>query len=167
MNAETHGVGMDEIRVDPDAPILKNGQISDPDLSSQETPDFQIERRDWTLFRSINTLPQKAGVQASRLRRLTPFMPITSDGKAPDFSGFGAAIAKAMGSVLRKIPNDPGRERVSAKDVGESPRQSRGDYSRTVREEIEGATVDWRSCVDELATECADKAGIDADGVNR
>jgi hypothetical protein len=51
-------------------PILKNRAISDPDLSSQETLDFQIERPDWALFRSINTLPQKAGVQVLHLRRL-------------------------------------------------------------------------------------------------
>ena len=32
--------------------------------------DFQIERPDWTLFRSIATLGQKAGVPPSKLRRL-------------------------------------------------------------------------------------------------
>ena len=35
-----------------------------------ETGDFQIERPDWTLFRSINTLGQKAGVPGRHLRRL-------------------------------------------------------------------------------------------------
>lgn len=33
-------------------------------------PDFQFERPDWVLFRSVSTLSQKAGVPASRLRRL-------------------------------------------------------------------------------------------------
>ena len=33
-------------------------------------PDFQFERPDWSLFRSVETLPQKAGVPQSCLRRL-------------------------------------------------------------------------------------------------
>ncbi|GGE24758.1 hypothetical protein GCM10011390_50230 [Aureimonas endophytica] len=31
-------------------------------------PDFQYERSEWVLFRSVNTLPQKAGVPATKLR---------------------------------------------------------------------------------------------------
>jgi len=35
-----------------------------------ESVDFQIERPDWTQFRSLGTIGQKAGVPAGRLRRL-------------------------------------------------------------------------------------------------
>lgn len=53
---------------------FKNPPISDPELpsqpDSQEPPNFKFERTDWTAFRSIDTLPQKAGVPASLLRRL-------------------------------------------------------------------------------------------------
>lgn len=34
------------------------------------TPNFQFERQDWTLFRSVGTLSQKAGVPMRHLRRL-------------------------------------------------------------------------------------------------
>ncbi|WP_345822906.1 hypothetical protein ABC766_32025 (plasmid) [Methylobacterium fujisawaense] len=53
---------------------LKNGAISDPQLASQPGPpksaEFQFERPDWTLFRSADTLAQKAGVRKQLLRRL-------------------------------------------------------------------------------------------------
>ncbi|MDY8111123.1 ATP-binding protein [Fulvimarina sp. 2208YS6-2-32] len=53
---------------------LKNPQITLGSEASLIAPsnlsDFQFERADWTLFRSINTLPQKAGVPVSQLRRL-------------------------------------------------------------------------------------------------
>jgi hypothetical protein len=56
---------------DPSDPIfLKNGSTSEPELASQGHQDFQIERPDWTLFRSVNTLPQKSGVPARFLQRL-------------------------------------------------------------------------------------------------
>src|SRR3954468_2806774 len=36
-----------------------------------KSAEFQIaERADWTLFRSLNTLPQQAGVPLSQMRRL-------------------------------------------------------------------------------------------------
>ena len=35
-----------------------------------ESPKLTFEREDWTLFRSVSTLSQKAGVPVSRLRRL-------------------------------------------------------------------------------------------------
>ena len=53
---------------------------------------------------------------AIRLNLITPFMPITSDGKAPDFKPFLREIRKAVGKVVRKAhrPNSRG---VSQKDV--------------------------------------------------
>lgn len=54
--------------------LLKFGQIQGPELSSQPAPpksaDFHFERPDWTLFRSVDTLAQKAGVRKHLLRRL-------------------------------------------------------------------------------------------------
>jgi hypothetical protein len=38
--------------------------------SEQKTADFKIERPDWTLFRTLNTLGPKAGVPVDKLRRL-------------------------------------------------------------------------------------------------
>ena len=56
------------------APVLEVSPVS-PDRRSRPTNgqnprNFKFERADWTLFRSISTLPQKAGVPACRLRRL-------------------------------------------------------------------------------------------------
>ncbi len=56
------------------APVLEVSPIS-PDRRSRPTngqnlQNFKFERADWTLFRSISTLPQKAGVPALLLRRL-------------------------------------------------------------------------------------------------
>jgi hypothetical protein len=50
------------------------------------------------------------------LNVITPFMPITSDGKAPDFDPFFPAISDAVGKVVRKAhrPNSRG---VSQKSV--------------------------------------------------
>jgi hypothetical protein len=60
-----------------DAPAdvtLKNGAEPSSAKSGFPTepkgPDFQFERQDWTLFRSIGTLSQKAGVPPKLLRRL-------------------------------------------------------------------------------------------------
>src|SRR4051812_12177817 len=44
-----------------------------PSASSKaeaEAAEFQFERPDWALFRSVPTLSQKAGVPAAKLRRL-------------------------------------------------------------------------------------------------
>ena len=53
---------------------MKNGAVSDLGLSSQpaspKSAEFQFERPDWTLFRSADTLAQKAGVRKHLLRRL-------------------------------------------------------------------------------------------------
>ena len=38
--------------------------------ASSKAADFQFERPDWVLFRSVDTLSQKAGVPTNRLRRL-------------------------------------------------------------------------------------------------
>src|SRR3954452_12185121 len=47
---------------------LQRGRITPADAKPAE---FQIaERADWTLFRSLNTLPQQAGVPLSQMRRL-------------------------------------------------------------------------------------------------
>lgn len=47
------------------------GRPSEASLNGeQETADFKIERPDWTLFRSLATLSQKAGVPVRLLRRL-------------------------------------------------------------------------------------------------
>src|SRR3954465_7843687 len=57
-----------------DPAILKNGPEPDAGLarlSAGSNPsEFQFERPDWTLFRSVDTLSQKAGVPQNRLRRL-------------------------------------------------------------------------------------------------
>jgi hypothetical protein len=37
---------------------------------ASKAADFQFERPDWVLFRSVDTLSQKAGVPTNRLRRL-------------------------------------------------------------------------------------------------
>ena len=55
-------------------PVLEVSPVS-PDrrsrpTNSQNPRNFKFERADWTLFRSISTLPQKAGVPVHRLRRL-------------------------------------------------------------------------------------------------
>ena len=56
------------------AEILKFGPNDGPVLprseGPQKSPNFKFERPDWTLFRSVGTLSQKAGVPAARLRRL-------------------------------------------------------------------------------------------------
>jgi signal transduction histidine kinase len=44
-------------------------ETAEPDHELQPA-DFKIERPDWTLFRSLETLGQKAGVPPSKLRRL-------------------------------------------------------------------------------------------------
>ena len=53
---------------------LKNGAAGTTDKAGlpprPPVPIFQFERQDWTLFRSVATLSQKAGVPANRLRRL-------------------------------------------------------------------------------------------------
>ena len=54
---------------------FQNQPISDRSATSlqadSKSGDFQTERADWTLFRTLATLPQMAGVPASRLRRLS------------------------------------------------------------------------------------------------
>ena len=46
-------------------------QKSSPALaSSPASENFKFEREDWTLFRTVEGLQQKAGVPATRLRRL-------------------------------------------------------------------------------------------------
>ena len=57
-----------------EAAVLEESAIS-PDRQSPSPKEpnprnFKFERADWTLFRSISTLPQKAGVPAKLLRRL-------------------------------------------------------------------------------------------------
>ena len=53
---------------------LKNGEDQGGALASQRDPskpaEFQFERPDWTLFRNVDTLSQKAGVSKDKLRRL-------------------------------------------------------------------------------------------------
>ena len=50
----------------PDLGFLGRGSRT----ARNTTDDFQIERPDWVLFRSLATLGQKAGVPVSQLRRL-------------------------------------------------------------------------------------------------
>ncbi len=56
------------------APVLEDSPVSSDRQSrptnGQNPRNFKFERADWTLFRSISTLPQKAGVPARLLRRL-------------------------------------------------------------------------------------------------
>src|SRR4051812_40033201 len=59
---------------EPEPPIFKSGGKQPVDSASSgadlKSGDFQYERQDWTMFRSIDTLSQKAGVPRDRLRRL-------------------------------------------------------------------------------------------------
>jgi hypothetical protein len=56
------------------AEILKigpnDGSVLPRSKDPQKSPNFKFERPDWTLFRSVGTLSQKAGAPAARLRRL-------------------------------------------------------------------------------------------------
>jgi len=60
--------------VTSDMPLLEESTISVNRLSRSPKElnprNLKFERADWTLFRSISTLPQKAGVPAKFLRRL-------------------------------------------------------------------------------------------------
>ncbi|MEI7610138.1 MAG: ATP-binding protein [Rhodospirillaceae bacterium] len=60
--------------VSQNSATLKIGNmVPTPQASSPaptETPIFKFVREDWTLFRSVGTLTQKAGAPANRLRRL-------------------------------------------------------------------------------------------------
>jgi hypothetical protein len=53
---------------------LKNGRLrwtsQQRSLDAPKPAEFQFERPDWVMFRSVDTLCQKAGVGANRLRRL-------------------------------------------------------------------------------------------------
>jgi hypothetical protein len=54
-----------------DFPPALDFQKSSPELASSPAPsNFKFEREDWTLFRTVEGLQQKAGVPATRLRRL-------------------------------------------------------------------------------------------------
>ena len=48
---------------------VSSGQRSRP-TNGRNLQNIKFERADWTLFRNISTLPQKAGVPARLLRRL-------------------------------------------------------------------------------------------------
>jgi DNA topoisomerase 6 subunit A-like protein len=48
----------------------KDGSVLPRSEGLQKSPNFKFERPDWTMFRSVGTLSQKAGVSAGRLRRL-------------------------------------------------------------------------------------------------
>ena len=54
--------------------LLNSGEGDSSALASQPdgqfSPDFKFQRPDWVLFRSMDTLDQKAGVSKHRLRRL-------------------------------------------------------------------------------------------------
>jgi hypothetical protein len=58
----------------PNDPEFKNGSEMHGGLArldaSAKPAEFQFERPDWTLFRSVGTLSQRAGVPQNRLRRL-------------------------------------------------------------------------------------------------
>jgi hypothetical protein len=49
--------------------LFGSGALPSP-LPSTKPAEFQFERPEWTLFRSVHTLSQKAGVSVERLRRL-------------------------------------------------------------------------------------------------
>jgi hypothetical protein len=77
-------VGNDNAMTQPDR-ILKFGDFYAPPLASQPArpnpPNFKFERPDWTLFRSVGTLSQKAGAPKSLLRRLVLALVEWLDGK--------------------------------------------------------------------------------------
>jgi len=51
--------------------LLTDFQRSSPELVSSPAPEIlKFEREDWTLFRTVEGLQQKAGVPKQRLRRL-------------------------------------------------------------------------------------------------
>ena len=62
-----NAMATDILRSDPALDFQK----SSPALASSPEPsNFKFEREDWTLFRTVEGLQQKAGVPATRLRRL-------------------------------------------------------------------------------------------------
>jgi P4 family phage/plasmid primase-like protien len=89
-------------------PLRPKGEESEQDRRLREAKT--LEAAHLSLSAIYRRLQEELGGAHLGINISTPFMPITSDGKAPDFSGFKDAIVKAMGAVLRKIPNDPAKD---------------------------------------------------------
>jgi hypothetical protein len=126
-----HGVG-DEAPIDHIpfvvetwAEALDDDEDSELSVFVNKTPvtgDIEIARdkKEINFFgcglRSTVAQTTKTAQFNIHLNVITPFMPITSDGKAPDFDPFFPAISDAVGKVVRKAhrPNSRG---VSQKSV--------------------------------------------------
>jgi hypothetical protein len=80
-------------------------QKSSPELASSPAPEnFKFEREDWSLFRTVEGLQQKAGVPATRLRRLV-LKEITDNGLD---AGAGAEAGQIDGHRFYVADNGPG-----------------------------------------------------------
>ena len=87
-----------------------------------EVGAYRDSEKDLALFgaglrRWIKNTPRKGGYYIA-VNILTPYCPITSDGKAPDLSPFSDAIVEAIGAAMRKAQRAaPTEKRRSQKDV--------------------------------------------------
>ena len=83
--------------------------------------DIARDRRDIDLYgcglhHTIAKAPEAAHFNTC-VNIITPYMPITSDGKAPDLMPFFNAIASALGKAVRKAHRPAGGNGTSQKDV--------------------------------------------------
>ncbi|MDB5575869.1 MAG: hypothetical protein JWR80_1045 [Bradyrhizobium sp.] len=74
-------------------------------LKDQNVENFKFEREDWMLFRSLETLPQKAGVSLHRLRRLA-LKEIVDNA----LDAAGAASIKQIGDIYVVEDDGPGMD---------------------------------------------------------
>jgi hypothetical protein len=73
-----------------------------------ESPIFQFERPDWTLFRSVSTLPQKAGVPLRLLQRLVLKELVDNALDAVDAAGNGSVSIRREGNTYVVEDDGPG-----------------------------------------------------------
>lgn len=118
----------------PDEADLKNGADPGRGLASQpaasKSAEFQFERPDWVLFRSADTLAQKAGVRKHLLRRIV----LLREAK------IGAQVADALAMIEMPDP-DTLAEAVTG----------------WIKDHEDGA---WSSGVAELANDLAEAADL-------
>jgi hypothetical protein len=92
-----------------------NFQISSgPSASQPATGNMKFERADWTSFRIVEGLQQKAGVPSSKLRRLV--LKELAD-NAPDAGGKvpdGARLARDIEPLAEQQPDREWRDAIEA-----------------------------------------------------
>ncbi|MCB8820915.1 ATP-binding protein [Microvirga rosea] len=94
-------------------------------VDSQQS-EFQFEREDWVLFRSVGTLSQKAGVPRQKLRRL-----VLKELVDNALDAGGAVVAFAMDDRGRHIVGDCGNcNRFVVHDTGHGLRGSPDEIAR-------------------------------------